>query len=267
MKIRSSREILGIFILVLMTGCDFQETSVDPIVIPNIDTEFSIRMYEKLGQNGRDLYFDLASIVETNCLNGTVSYSLINQDENLDLSIKKIVDPLDCSVGIGHYHSDVSLGALDAGKVYNLTVRLQDVIENHGFLSVDDEKYTINLNTLYGLEIPNTTLYKIPSDLVWGYIAISHLNQREAADAFLAHILTYGTPKLLKEGNYGHFDVLPSGQLVGFETEIIANPLTIIPLSMDFTGNWATLTTEIDGFRNDRPDIEVKLFNSFGKEY
>ena len=263
MESKFNRSVLGVLAIFVLFGCDFQGTPVEPIIVSNIDTEFSIRMHENLSPNGATLYFEIKSIEEINCLNGIIDYSVLNQKGNLDLLIKKVIDPADCSPGMGFYHSDAYIGKLETDKIYNLTISLQNIVDNKGFLTVDDEKYSINLNTLYGLKIENAVMYKIPPSLVWGYIAIQNLNEKEVADTFLAELSSAGTEITLKQGDYGSFQVLSSGRLVGFQTEI-DNPITIIPISFGFTGDWTQLTGEVAAFRNDNPNVEVKLFNATG---
>lgn len=266
MKLKLSKVFLFLIGIFTMWSCEFKESTIDPIIVSNIDTEFSIQMYENLNPYNRSLSFNVESIDETNCLNGTISYAMSSQKENLDLVIKEVVDPVDCSPGVSTYHSDVYIGQLKDDKVYNLTVSLQDIVENHGFLIVDDEKYSIELNSLYGLKIENTVLYKIPKSLVWGYCAIQNLNQQSTADTFLGQLSGHGTPISMKSGDYGHFQVLPSGQLVGFQT-IIDNPVTILPFVFSFTGDWEELTNEASAFRDAHPNIEVKLLNGVGEEF
>lgn len=256
----------GWLMVVLLAGCSFQDPPVDGIIVSNIDKEFSVRMFEKLSQDGRNLYFQITSIEEINCQNGTVNYLLNHQEENIYLAIRNVVEPLDCIEGTGPYLSNVNLGALGVGQIFNLTIQLQNIVENQGYLSSDSEKYEMKLNTLYGLEVPETVLYKIPDSFVWGYIAISDLSQRTAADELYASLLSHGFSKILKQGNYGYFDVLPNGLLTGLPTEM-ENPLSVIPISLGYFGNWEDMTSEVAAFRGNHTTIDVKLYNSTGQTF
>jgi len=256
----------GGMIVFILSGCQYQKLPTDPIVVSNIETEFSVRMYEQLGGSNRQLVFHISSIQLADCLNGGISYDLLTNDDGINVTIKKVIEPGNCIEGIAPYQTDIYLGSLTETGTTNIALNLQDVVENHGFLIVNENQYELKLNSSHGLTIPNVVLHKIPESFVWGYVAINHSNQKAISESFIQSLTNRGYALGLKEGDYGYFYVLASGQLIRLETQM-ENPVAILPISFGYVGDWNELTNEVETFRQEHPDIDVRLFNNQGFVY
>ncbi len=262
----SKTVFLGIIAFFLISGCQYQKSPINPIVVSNIETEFNIRMFEQLGANNRLFVLHLSSVKLADCLNGGINYSLTNTaDSGYNLTIKKTIDPGNCIEGIGPYQADVYIGRLENGT-YNISINLQDVVENPGFLVVDDNQYELQLNSSHGLSVSDVVLHKIPNAFVWGYVAMGNLSDKTAAEEFISTLSSRGYALELKEGDYGHFYVLSSGQLIRLDTQL-ENPSVVLPIAFGYTGDWTDLTDEVEAFRQSHPNIDVRLFNNKGFVY
>lgn len=208
-KLQSYFFVLGL--IPLFHSCSL--TGGDKETIIQVEKEFSINMYEQLGTTRR-LYFELESIEVDSCLNSSIDRAVIVNSKEVSLLLNGIEPASDCNPGVAPATSTVHAGYFSNG-VYDFLVTTRNLFTDEGILTIDDEKYVIDMSSSEGISIVNSTLYRIPEQVIWGYYAYDDENLvGDAPKQFQTELESLVQVATLKKGYYGDFQIGSNNELV-----------------------------------------------------
>ncbi len=253
--------LLALGLLVSAAGCSLREPD-EIILIPRVDNEFRIELWERLEPFGRRLEFRLSTIKPVPCETATIDAdkSRIGVDR-IDLDLREVKYASDCMTGTSDALTSVDIGPL-SDRTYQLTINLQDIIENSGVLEVSAERYRINLNSPSGIVAPRAELRRVPHHAVWGYVNYGD-GGANVAEAWLDRMASLGAqPASLAEGYYGYFERKGNNLSVFGMQERNSRPFVYV-LDEDSEA----LAQAVAEFRAaNGSQAEVKVWTSLGEE-
>jgi hypothetical protein len=228
-----------------------------------VNEEFTIDMDELLG-SPRQLIFDLQSVELEPCLNASINRTFIAQSDRLTLLINGIIPASDCNPGAAPAHGSSNVGFMPNG-VYDFLVTVRNTVTNEGKLTINDHQYVINMLSSDGISISNSTLFRIPENTIWGYIAYNEANLvGNAPQAFLDELATLAQPKQLEQGYYGKFEINNNGELQLKNEPPFNHVLTFF---YQFAGSDDQLKDLLENYRSgpSGTDIEMAIYTAKGK--
>ena len=251
-------------LLLLGSSCQLARPE-DPIIIPLVDTEFNLDLWENLTPDGRQLVVRISTIDDEPCENTTISTEQRQADRLIELTIKDIQEPETCDPGPAPALGEEILTGASAG-VYNLMVELQDVVTNAGSLTVASSYYAVVMESENGVTWAHNELRRVPLDAVWGYIHYDSTDQDAYADELLSTFEGQSQTIPRTDGYYGYFTLDNGGTkltLPGMpETGIVRSFLYRLPNDPD------GMTTLLDDWRSQAPTaMTVTVFDSYGRSW
>ena len=174
---RNCRVIIVFLSLVLTFSACKLENLNDPIIVPLVDKEFSLDLWQVLGVNSpSNLELKIYTIEEEDCLNTMILSNYNRTGRNISLTLYDILDPEVCDPGPAPAQG-TQLVADATPDVYTLTIELQDVVSNTGTLTVTDEAYQVVMEEENGTTWLHTKLQRIPRNALWGYLAYTNAEE------------------------------------------------------------------------------------------
>lgn len=252
--------ILGMLLMFLFTvGCKDNSVVEEPNV--SVKKEFRIIPWEVLDGNNRAFQINIETILTESCENTVIDVLPSFGNNDISLSIRNIPTP-DCIAPIFPATSKNMIGDLQLPN-YDIEISLKDVIHNNGELFVEEEYYEIKMENLDGIVIPDTRLYKVPENTIWGYVAYSENTHETIANDFVDEIESVTTTKDFEDGFYGYFSIENSKPTILNEdiTHSIDNAF-----GLSFSGDNVLLTDILSNYRTQHPDLVFKIFTSKGEE-
>ncbi len=253
----------SIVITALTCGCNL-DSDKDPIIVPEIEKEFNIDLWEELSPTSRELRLLVTTIKNEPCLNATIAYQNDRYGANMAISLDDIVAPSDCQSGMAPAQANINLGALSAAT-YNLSLGLKNTIINEGKLQVSYDKYEVTMETEEGLQFLHRELRRVPATAIWGYVAYSQPAEVNTANSIVEAIGDIAYEADYPQGYYGHFTINPNNynlSLRYYPTQGLAKPFLF-----DFSGNTQNLKNHLADLRQSNPAITaIKVWNANGEE-
>ena len=237
----------------------------EPIIISLIDKEFSLELLENLQEGSNSLEVHFETISDENCLNTTILSSFQQDGLNQKLTIFEILEPETCDPGMAPAKGVESIGDLNNDISYPIQVELQDIVINTGSLTVSDVYYKIEMNEENGISWRHTTLFKIPQDVLWGYITYLDNEQLLLANDFVSSVEGVTLVAEASDGYYGHFEILNNNiTVVKTAPEEVESRLFIRKLD----GPADNITDIVKAFRANAPSgIELHIYDGNGNEW
>lgn len=253
--------ILAAFaMLCTLFSCGDDQQSID--IIEDIGNDLEFSLWEKLGPgDSRTLEFHVSTIDEYGCKNAIIPYQLVQTFYNIDVNFLGVTTPDGCEPGLAPARAEVAVAPLSAQE-YRFSVRLRDVINNAGMLLIDPDKYELKLDDTKGLLFPYRILMRIPPNCLWGYVSQV---ASSPAQSFLTDLSGYTKPLLLSEGNYGYFQVDPSGKLTMTFSDQDASHQTFFYGYDDQTSD--QIKALLSDYRQANPDLAFHIFTSKGETW
>lgn len=241
-----------------LAGCQLGAPE-DPIIIPDVEKEFTLDLWENLGVDKRELVFLIQTVKNQNCQNYQIECYLEQKNKDWALSISKIVPPEVCQPG-----SSPAKNTVNAGQVYPSTIKfavdLRETIVNQGMLNVTEESYKLSLFSQNGLQVSKTELLRIPSSAIWGYVAYQS-NAKANADKFIQEINAISTPVSYKKGYYGHFSITDKGTTINGQP----NDLPITTFVRQYVLDRSKLSELVERHRSaNGENLKITLLTGFG---
>ena len=87
-----------VMILFISSGCNLSSLE-DTVVVPDVDDEFYLDLWEVLSPEGRFLEFRLRTIANEPCLNTSINYTFQQTNRELSISINEILREEGCEEG------------------------------------------------------------------------------------------------------------------------------------------------------------------------
>jgi len=193
---------------------------IDPIIVADVEREFTVDMLEILDMEGNYLTLQVATIREEDCMNAEIDYRVTQSGQKIGVSLNKIVIPVNCQEGKAPARAGINLGKLTIGN-FDFALDLSQTISNKGTLVNGASSYRLQLKTENGIQLLHRELLKIPEQTIWGWISYAESTQSTAA-AVLRDLSQLSSERVFEQGYYGHFSLsgdqlnireLPSKQL------------------------------------------------------
>ncbi|MCB9322712.1 MAG: hypothetical protein H6571_03135 [Lewinellaceae bacterium] len=253
----------AICLLLFLPSCK-EDKLGDPIIISNIKKEFYLDLSESLSPTQRFTHFNIRTIENGECLNGTIDFDFTRTGNRLTVSVNNVVDPEDCIPGIAPSLADVVAGPLQSG-FYLFNFNLRDAVKNEGSLVVEDHRFLLNLETQEGVILLHKEIFRVPEHTVWGYLTYNEADLEQHAMSLMEQLNSMGTASDLAKGFYGYFTINSTEE--GIEITDIAESTFLKQFVFDYEGDWDDLTGAADQFMADYPGISLKLFDDKGRQY
>lgn len=248
------------------SGCKLDNLN-DPIIVPLIDKEFSLDLWQTLGANTpSNLELRMYTIENEDCLNTKILSNYNRTGRNISLTLYDILDPEVCDPGPAPATGVQSV--TDASPdVYTLTIELQDVVSNGGTLTITDEAYQVVMDEENGISWLHTELRKIPENALWGYLVYTNPEEESRIASFVDEINNLGSDLPLTTGYYGYFSVTDTGEITELKDAPVTNDLATI--TVKYTGEAAQIDQKVSDFLGTpgNETIELVLLDSDGNEW
>lgn len=252
--------ILGMLLMFLFTvGCKDNTVVEEPNV--SVEKEFRIIPWEALDGNDRAFQINIETILNESCEHTIIDVLPTFGNNDISISIRNIPTP-DCLAPIFPATSENMIGTLQSPN-YDLEISLKDVIHNDGELFVEDNYYEIKMENLDGIVIPNTRLYKIPENTIWGYVAYADNASEDIANDFVNEIEGTTSVREFEDGFYGYFSIDNNKPTILSEEITQSFDQTF---GLGFSGDNVLLTDILSNYRAQYPDLVFKIFTSKGEE-
>ncbi len=193
------------WIIVIWGACDF--SSLDDItIVPNVEDEFYLDLWEKLSPTERTLVFKVSTIKDEACKNHKIGFEYERNANRLLLQLNNIIKSLDCEPGKAPATADIDAEGLTPG-FYELKIELRNAVESTGQLSISGDNYLIELRKRNGVVLVRKELIKVPENAIWGYVQYQEAADETIAKAFISDLKAISTQKTYRNGYYGHFTI------------------------------------------------------------
>ena len=264
-----SRKLLTgiLWLMVLLASCKIDSLE-DPIIVPLVDQEFNLDLWEKLGPDGSKLEIQFRTLLNEPCLNTSILSSYQKAADKLELTIYEILPPEQCQLGLAPaYGSEIMIG-IEHG-VNELKVELQGVVVNSGTITVTDSVYRVNMISEDGIGWERNELRRVPAGALWGYLTFEDQQDADYVDDFKEQLNQLADPfTSLVEGYYGHFEVFDFDNTLLFKIKDIPEAVFKRPFLLQFNGQTSEISDLVDNFRAGAPEgVEVKVLDYKGNEW
>lgn len=189
--------------MVLFVSACQSDAMKDPIIVADIEREFTIDLLEILDMEGNYLTLQVETIREESCANAEIDYRVSQNSRQIGVSLNKIVIPVNCQEGNAPARAAINLGKVTLGN-FDFSIDLSQTIKNPGTLVNGASSYRLNLKTENGIQILHRELLKIPEQTIWGWIAYSATTQQVASEV-VGEISKLSSGRNFERGYYGHF--------------------------------------------------------------
>jgi hypothetical protein len=230
--------------------------------IIEIEKEFTFQPWQSLSETGSEFCLVTQTLKKQDCGGAKVNIVQQNDGKNLSIKINGITNPPVCGSQPEIASDTIKFNSLVKGQ-YNFKIILKDAIINEGSLTVEDNRYSLDMFNLYGIEVPQTDIMRVPKGLIWGYVNYEQ-NQESQYTKFetkLKKIASLQTD--IAKGDYGFF-VIGDQSIFNVKANINTKGVTKHLLYYLNSNNLA-LKDLVDEFRGSA--FEIKFFTSDGKVF
>ena len=250
-------------IFFVAVGCNLSSLE-DTVVVPDVDDEFYLDIWEALTPQGRFLEFHLRTIANEPCLHTSIDYEFQQTNRELAISINEIVREEGCEAGEAPATATIQSYSPLPGGYYPLFVDLREKVSSDGQVVVTSEAYTINLEDGGGILLLRPELLRIPDESIWGYLSFDDEALETVAETFVADLQSISKIRPLREGYYGYFTVNNKGAL-RFPNNIAPNDARTF--SYRYDGEREALLNLLENYRSAYGEaLKIKIFNTLGEE-
>lgn len=229
----------------LLGGCKLDSLG-DPIVVPDVEREFYIDLWENLYPESRELVFKIETVQAQDCENATISYNLNRTGNTVKLSLNAISTPADCQQGPAQIFASAPAGRLNGG-LYTTKIDLKNTVFNEGQLTVTGDAYHLDMNTDYGFIFRHKSLLRVPEQTYWGYLPYETPDQEALANAFINELQGSSIQHDFLAGYYGYFSVEPNDRVSIHEKSL--EGVAYKSFLFKYEGSGANLRQQINAFR------------------
>lgn len=195
---------LLLVLLIGLFGCGGEEDLLPPTSPEIQEADVTLALWQTLPVEENNLQLLVTNTDPIDCINSNMVFDLSSTTTVIDLEIMGFQAPPACQVGDGFVTTTLDLSTV-AERFINLTNR---GVLNEGKLGITDRAMNLSFLSQDNFLIEESTLQRIPENLVWGYIDltvdqsvdINMILQQEFPDLFIDANVTDMAP-----GYYGHF--------------------------------------------------------------
>jgi hypothetical protein len=249
---------ISLITFLALMGC----SKSDNKKIIEIEKEFTFQPWQTLSETGSEFSLVAQTLKKQDCGGAKVNIIQQNDGKNLSIKINGITNPSVCGTQPEIASDTIKFTGLAKG-LYNFKIILKDAIVNEGSLTVEDNRYSFNMFNLYGIEVPQTDIMRVPKGLIWGYVNYEQ-NQESQYTKFETKLKKIATVQTdIAKGDYGFFVI---GDQSNFNVKATINTKGVTKHLLYFlNSNNLALKDLVDEFR--ASTFEVKFFTSDGKAF
>lgn len=255
--------VISLALLLMGLGSCKIENLDEPIIIPLVDQEFTLDLWENLSPAGSSWEIRLETVADEPCENSTILTDYQKIGNTVNLTIFDILAPENCNPV-----SEPATGSEELFEVvegdYDLEIELQDIVTNNGRLTITDEFLQVTMDTEDGVGWLHTELRRVPGGALWGYVTYDGSDQREQADAFIASVQDISSSLSVVNGYYGYFTVSNSGSSVTVSNR--PEGVSARSFLFEYFDDTLDITQLVEEFRTNAPEgMTLEIFNYKGK--
>jgi hypothetical protein len=251
---------ISLIIFTAFIGCsksDNQEKIIE------IEKEFSFQPWQTLTESGGEFSLVAQTIKKQECGGAKVNISTDFNSKSITIKVNGLSYPPNCGSQAEIATDTVKFNSLSKGT-YNFKITLKDAVVNEGSLIVEDNKYSLNMNRLYGIELPQTEIMRIPKGLIWGYVTYEQSQEAQYVK-FESKLKKFATLQSdIPKGDYGYFTINDQAKF-NVKVTIDQPKATTKHLLYYLNSNNTELKNLVDEFRDSA--FEIKFFTSDGKVF
>lgn len=254
-----------VLIVVSLSACKVEPLD-DPIIVPVVDQEFALEMWQNLASDSEyPLEIRMYTLEDYECLNTDILTNFLQVGRSLELTLYDILDPEVCEAGLGPATGIEVLDNIEE-DLYRIKIELQDVVQNEGWLTVTDDTYLVGMEEENGIRWQHYEMRHIPEDAFWGYVTYPDASSQVQVESFLSDLQQIGTVSNLQDGYYGHYSLSDNGSKLEVNTTNL--PGQAITFLLDYNGGNAEIDQRVEAFLADAdPEVELHFWNGKGDEW
>lgn len=256
------RWITGL-VLVLLVSCRAPQDD-DPEIIVTLDPEFTVDLFEQRAASDGKPTFGLwvESMEEFECSNYQIEATVEVDAGMIDIQLQEIRPPDTCMGAPGPARGFLPIGQLADGT-YPFRFALNQIIQNEGFLLVQNGHYELNLPNQQGIDFQNRVLEALPDGYVWGYANTPSESDLPVADQFIQNLKGLTQDLDLPTGFYSYFTVAGTGQFYFHRS--IAPEGQHRPFLRRLSGPPNAVKSLLQGYRDDPGQpLSILCLSTFG---
>ncbi len=193
-----------ITLFVLFNSCSDSTSPKDDV--EQIDSKILINLREELSPQGRNLMLDCQTEKIYPCFNFGIMNNVVQKSNLFKIKFLGIFVPEICLTALGPARCYINLGQLNDGN-YSLSLEVNGQVIS-AQLTVSKNVYKINYQQNPHFAFKNPELYRVPDNLIWGWIDYYDDSLSVVADSFLDSLQILGAQTVqLEKGDYGFFKV------------------------------------------------------------
>jgi len=258
------RTCVVVVLATLLNACKLDSLG-EPIVVPDVEREFYIDLWENLYPESRELVFNIETVQLQDCENTSISYNLNRTGNTVKLSLNAISTPADCQQGPAHIFASAPAGRLNGG-LYTMKLDLKNTVFNEGQLTVTGDAYYLDMNSSHGFILRNKSLLRVPEQTYWGYITYETPEQESLASDLIHDLEANSVQHNFSAGYYGYFSVEANSPVkINEETLDGVSHKSFI---FKYDGSGASIRQQINDFRFAHgASLTINVFNAKGETW
>ena len=197
--------VLSLLIIVSMTVISCKKDP-DKSTFVDVEKEFNIQPWEKLTESGGTFQLQISTVKNQDCGGTGINTNFSSANNKFVTTILSLKKPANCTGSLSPAQDSVDLGQLPKGT-YTININLRDVVSNAGTLTVEDQKFRLDMNKIDGINVPKTEIFRVPKGLIWGSVSFDNA-QNAVLAKFLDKLSKIATAVSdIPKGDYGYFNV------------------------------------------------------------
>ncbi len=202
-----------IVLFIFLAGCDHSERPIDTDI-----GEIIVNPFERLSESNRDFMLHCSTVDIYPCSNYMIAVNSQRKEKDISVDFLGTYEPDICLTALGPATCKMNFGMLPIGT-YTISINKHGQ-KNTGRLTVDDKKYSLELDTKNGIQIEHEMVYKIPERAIWGYIGYIQNDDMVWINHFIDDLKKLGAEELcLEKGYYSYFTVDETGNIIAPENK------------------------------------------------
>lgn len=242
-----------------ITSCGILNDAEEHTIV-SIDKELELTLKQVLQEGENDLLFEITTIEDQNCPDAHITARSNNNLQQLAINVGT-PEATNCITVPGKLLSAVEVD-VEVGE-YTFSFNLNAAIQNKGLLTVDEDMYTLALETFDGIVFRNRIMNAIPDHIIWGRMAVSSKENVTAMSEMYTEMVAEFNSHTLEEGYYGHFSI--QDEEVDLHREWVDTEWMYMDYSLSYDLNNVSLRKYIESLRNKYPQVKFDILTGIGE--
>jgi hypothetical protein len=254
---RLTLTLLGLTGLLLTTSC---KKGLDKEQLVDVDKEFTIEMWDKLGDNGGNLQLNLATLKNQDCAGVRIGNSARLVGNSFVVTLMSLDAPPTCTAIKEPARDTIQVPTLGKYGRFPFQLNLKDAVINKGFLTIDATKMAISMEQENGILLPIKEVFRVPQNTMWGFIGYDN-GQEAKATEMMERLKTAGTELNFANGNYGYYQV--NNGAVTLHSSMKTTKLNLRPFLMRLNSKEALY--DVTAYIRANSNLDFKILTADGR--